>query len=78
MKEILFQYGTVSGYKINMEKSKIMGFNITADTKYAIRDLVAIPWASVVKYLGIKIGIPMSMTLLKELNLNPSTNAVQR
>lgn len=55
-----------------------MGINMTADPKQAIREQVAISWISEVKYLGIKLAIPISMALLKEISLNTLVNTVQQ
>lgn len=78
LQDVLFQYGRASGYKINMAKSNIMGFNVSADVKQLIQDHTTISWTSNIRYLGIELKIHMTMTSLKELNLNPLLNAIRQ
>lgn len=78
LRQILIHYGEASGYKIYMANSSIMGFNMAVSVKQTIIEQTSVPWVSKVKYLGIKIGTPMTMMELRELNLIPLVNAVQQ
>lgn len=70
--EILLEFfAQVSGYKINISKSLLMGVNIPLESKIRITTIVAPPWNSCIKYLGIQLTDTMHPASLLDLNFTP-------
>lgn len=54
---VLNIYSEVSGYKINQNKSSIIGFNIDEETRFELQTVYKTPWLqNGLRYLGIKIS----------------------
>lgn len=62
---VLANVSSVSGYKINESKSTLLDLNVGEDVRNQILYWVVTPWKRRIKYLGINIGVPMDLTLLR-------------
>lgn len=78
VKELLIEYGRISGFSVNQNKSTIMGINISVDLQKQIMDVETIPWKKSVKYLGICFSIPLQNDVLTQLNLDPVVKSIQQ
>lgn len=68
--DILMIFGRISGYKINYEKSNLMGINIPDLLKEAVKQVCRARWENdFVRYLGINISVDFSKLILNNFIL---------
>lgn len=76
MDKIIKHFGLISGYKINNDKSTLLGINITDSLKQAISETTSAKWASdTVTYLGVKIS--KNYNKMTTVNINPVITYIQ-
>lgn len=70
----LTDYGLLSGYKVNVQKTQVITFNYRPDR--AIRERYGINWESnSMKYLGI--NLPRDLEQLKSINYDPLLSRIK-
>lgn len=75
--DLLGAFAQYSGYEINESMSLLLGVNIPLESRAIITFVMAAPWSSCNKYLGIRLTDTMQPATLLNLNLSPIVRSIR-